>query len=175
MSKVFLVSYYKKCANLNISKKHLLQLDKQLARLLKLAIGLPKWCKHYNLINFLETKLISTAVLTSQLPTLKSAIQGTSQVRHFYRFLLSKHHLFDMHKHNNLICRVKETCNSNEISFLRYLFDDSYVFKCKKKLTNFRCDGIIDSLKYEFAKEYLFIYLFICKIYIAHYSQFNVL
>ena len=59
-----------------------------------------------------------------------------------------------MHKHNNLISRVKETCNSNEISFLRYLFDDSYVFKCKKKLTNFRCDGIIDSLKYEFAKEY---------------------
>ena len=31
------------CAN--ISKKHLLQLDKQLGRLLKSAIGLPKWCK----------------------------------------------------------------------------------------------------------------------------------
>ena len=51
------------------------------------------------------------------------------------------------HKHNNLISRVKETCITvlNEISFLRYLFDDSYVFKCKKKLTNFRCDGIIAS------------------------------
>ena len=139
------------CANLNISKKHLLQLDKQLARLLKSAIGLPKWCKNYNLMNSLGTKLISTTVLTSQLSTLKSAIQGTSQARHFYRFLLSKRYLFDMHKHNNLISRVKGTCNSNEISFLRYLFDDSYVFKCKKKLTNFRCDGIIDSLKYEFA------------------------
>ena len=54
-----------------------------------------------------------------------------------YRFLLYKHHLFDMHKHNNLTSRVKETCNSNELSFLRNLFDDSYVFKCKKKLTNF--------------------------------------
>ena len=95
------------------------------ARLLKSANGIPKWCKNYNLMNSLGTKLISTVVLTSQLSTLKSAIQGTSQARHFYRFLLSKHHLFDMHKHNNLISRVKETCNSNEISFLRYLFDDS--------------------------------------------------
>ena len=113
------------CANLNISKEHLLQLDKQLARLLKLAIGLPKWCKHYNLINFLDTKLISTAVLTSQLSTLKSAIQGTSQVRHIYRFLLSKVHLFIYTLF--LISRVKRTCNSNDISSLLYLFDDSYV------------------------------------------------
>ena len=70
------------CANLNISKRHLLQLDKQVARL-------PKWCKNYNLINSLGTKLISTAILTSQLSTLKLAIQGTFQTRHFYRFLLS--------------------------------------------------------------------------------------
>ena len=104
--------------NLNISKKHLLQLDKQLARLLKSAIGLPKWCKNYNLMNSPGIKLISTAVLTSQLSTLYSAIQGTSQAIHFYRFLLFKHHLFDMHKYNNLISRVKETCNSNDISFL---------------------------------------------------------
>ena len=142
------------CAILNISKKQLLQLDKQLARFLKSANGLPKWCKNYNLINSLGTKLISTAVLTSQLSTLKSAIQGTSQAIHFYRFLLSKHHLFDKHKHTNLIYRVKETCNSNAIVFLGYLFDESYVFKCKKKLTNFWCDGIIDSLEYEFVKEY---------------------
>ena len=113
------------CANLNISKEHLLQLDKQLARLLKSAVGLPKWYKHNNLMNSFGTKLISTAVLTSQLSTLKSAILGTSHARHFYRLLLSKHYLFDMHKHNNLISRMKETCNSNEISFLRYLFDDS--------------------------------------------------
>ena len=132
----------------------MLQLDKQLAKLLKSAIGLPKWCKNYNLMNSLGTKLISTAVLTSQLSMLKSAIQGTSQARHFSRFLLSKHYLFDMQKHNNLISRVEGTYSSNEISFLRYLFDDSYVFKCKKKLTNSRCDGIIDSLKYKFAKEY---------------------
>ena len=59
-----------------------------------------------------------------------------------------------MHKHNNLISRVKETCNSNDISFLRHLFDDRYVFKCKKQLTNFQCDDIIDSLKYEFVKGY---------------------
>ena len=59
-----------------------------------------------------------------------------------------------MHKHTNLLYRVKETCYSNDISFLRYLFDESYVFKCKKKLTNFQCDDIIDSLEYEFVKEY---------------------
>ena len=69
-----------------------------------------------------------------------------------YRFLLFKHHLFD--KHNNLISRVKETCKGNDISFLRYVFDDHYVLKCNKKLTNFQCDGIIDSLKYIIVKEY---------------------
>ena len=74
---------------------------------------------------FLGTKLINMGVLPSQLSKLKSAIRDTSQARHFYRFLLSNHQLFDMHKHNNLISRVKETCNSNDISFLRYLFDDS--------------------------------------------------
>ena len=70
------------------------------------------------------------------------------------RFLLSKHHLFDMHKHNNLISRVKETCNINNISLLRYLFDDKYVFHCKRKLTTFQCDGIIESIKHEFGKQY---------------------
>ena len=100
------------------------------------------------------TKFISTAVFTSQLSTLKSAMHATFQVRHFYRFLLSKHHLFDMHNHNNLISRVKETCNSNNISFLRYLFDGKYVFHCKRTLTTFQCDGIIDSIKYEFGKPY---------------------
>ena len=59
-----------------------------------------------------------------------------------------------MHKHNKLISRVKETCNSNDISFLRYLFDDKYVFHCKGKLTTFQYDGIIDSSKYEFGKQY---------------------
>ena len=49
---------------------------------------------------------------------------------------------------------MKETCNSNDISLLCYLFDDSYVFKCKKKLINFQRDGIIDSLNYGFVKEY---------------------
>ena len=131
------------CANLNISKRHLLQLDKQLARL-------PKWCKNYNLINSLGTKLISTAILTSQLSTLKISYTRHISNQTFASLSAIQHHLFDMHKHNNLISRVKETCNSNDISFLRYLFDDSYVFKCKKKLTNFQCDGIIDSLKYEF-------------------------
>ena len=62
------------CANLNINKKHLLQIDKQLAKLLKSAIGLPKWCKNYNLMNAFDTKLISTAVLTLQLSTLVSAM-----------------------------------------------------------------------------------------------------
>ena len=82
------------------------------------------WCKNNNLMSSLGTKFISTAVFMSQLSTLKSAIHGTSQARHFYRFLLSKIHLFDMHKHNNLISRVKETCNSNNTSLLCYLFDD---------------------------------------------------
>ena len=85
-----------------------------------------------NLMNSFGTKFISTAVLTSQLSMLKSDIQDSSQARHFYRFPLSKHHLFDMHKHNNLISHVKEACNSNDISFLRYLFDDSYVFSVRR-------------------------------------------
>ena len=95
-------------------------------------------------MNSLGTKLISTAVLTSQLSTLKSAIQGTSQARHLYCFLLFIHHFFDVHKHNNLISRVKETCKSN----------DSYVFRSKKKLTSFQCNAFIDYLKFEFVKEY---------------------
>ena len=32
-------------ANLNISKIRLLELDRQLAKLLKSTVGLPKWCK----------------------------------------------------------------------------------------------------------------------------------
>ena len=59
-----------------------------------------------------------------------------------------------MHKHNNLISRMKETCNSNNTSFLCHLFDDKYVFHCKRKLTTFQCDRIIDSVKYEFGKQF---------------------
>ena len=45
------------------------------------SIGLQKWCKNNNLMHSLGTKCISTAVFTSQLSTLKSAIEGTSQTR----------------------------------------------------------------------------------------------
>ena len=97
------------CANINVSKKRLLELDKQLAKLLKSAIGLQTWFKNNNLMHSFGTKFICTAVFTSQLFTLKSVIHGTSQARVFYCFLLSKHHLFDMHKHNNLTSRVTVT------------------------------------------------------------------
>ena len=90
----------------------------------------------------------------SQLSTLKSAIHGISQARHFNRFLLSKINLFDMHKLNNLISRVKETSNSNNTSLLCYMFDDKYVFHCKWELTTFQYDGIIESIKYAFGKQY---------------------
>ena len=48
------------------------------------------------LMHSLGTKFISTAYFTSHLFTLKSAIHGTSQARHFYRFLLFKHHRLDI-------------------------------------------------------------------------------
>ena len=83
------------CANLNIGKRRLLELDKQLAKLVtEISYWVTKVVQKQQLDAFsLGTEFISTAVFMSQLSTLKPAIHGTSQARHFYRFLLSKHHL----------------------------------------------------------------------------------
>ncbi len=140
------------CSNMNLENRDAKEMDKQLAALVKSALGLPKWCRNHALLNSLGIKSISGGIVSSQMANLKSAIIGTSQARHFYRYLLYKDHNYNMERHSNLLSRVKESCQSNSMSFLKYVFDDKYAKLCKSTLTRVKTDGITDSLTYLFQK-----------------------
>ncbi len=136
------------CSNINLETRDMIELDKQFAALVKSALGLPKWCRNRTLLSSLGIKSISAGIVSSQLSILKSAITGTSRARHFYRYLLYKDHNYNMERHSNILSRVKESCRSNSVSFVKYIFDDKYAKICKSTLTHVKTDGLTDSLNY---------------------------
>lgn len=136
------------CSTLNTHDRQKQLMDKQLAALVKTSIGLPKWCHNTHLLNAIGINSISTSITTQELSTLKAAMLGTSKARHFYRYFLVKQHTHDMHKHNNLVSRVIDTCHNESVSFLKYMCDNNYANQCKRRIGTTPVNGITDSLRF---------------------------
>ena len=51
-----------------------------------------------------------------------------------------------MNKHSNLLQRSKIICTSNHIMIHKYLFEESYALKCKRRFECDIADSIADSI-----------------------------
>ena len=76
-------------------------------------------------------------------------LSSSSRERPFYIHLIKQHASSEMLSHRDLTSRVKLTCEKYGISFLKYIFDDSYSRVVRNNFTK-GCavqDGLTDSVR----------------------------
>ena len=136
------------CATINITPGAMKTLEKTQGRLVKSALGLPKYCRNTPLLKALGIRTIRQVVNNNQLSIMRNALWNTSRARNFYMCMLKKYERGVItYKHNSLISRCKHICDSEHISLTRYIFDGTYANQCKKKINTISTDGLSDSIK----------------------------
>ena len=94
------------------------------SKLLKSALGLKK-CP---LLLALKIQRISKSAKIQELVLFKSMFLSSSRTYQFYKYILSQHMLGVKYSHKSIVARVLNTCNENDISLVKYLCDDSYLW-----------------------------------------------
>ena len=72
------------CTTLNFTRSSVKELDKVQAKLLKSALGLPKFCHNTPLLQELKVKKIDNLLQVQQLSLLRNALLNKSKARTFY-------------------------------------------------------------------------------------------
>ena len=96
------------------------------AKLLKTSIGVHKFCKNSSILQALNISKIKSIIDRNSLELIRSMLSSSSRARPFYIHLIKQHASGEIIGHKDLISRVKVTCEKYGISFLKYIFDDSY-------------------------------------------------
>ena len=113
----------------------MLKIEKSQGELLKTSIGVHKLCKSYPILQALNISKIESIIDRIFLALIRSMLCSFSRARPFYVHLIKQHASGGMFGHNDLISRVKPTCEKYGISFLKYIFDDSYSQIIKNNFT----------------------------------------
>ena len=97
------------------------------AKLLKTSIGVHEFCKSSSILQALNISKIESIIDRNSLELIRSMLSSSSRARPlFYIHLIKQHASGEIIGHKDLISRVKVTCEKYGISFLKYVFDDSY-------------------------------------------------
>ena len=131
------------CTTLNFTLSSVKELDKVQAKLLKSALGLPKFCHNTPLLQALKVKKIDNLLQVQQLSLIRNALLNKSKARTFYLHMF-KHRT--SHTDKNLLSRCLEICNAHRVSLTRYVFDEHYASKCKRQIYAVPQDGVVDSI-----------------------------
>ena len=132
------------CTTLNFTLSSVKELDKVQAKLLKSALGLPKFCHNTPLLQALKVKKIDNLLQVQQLSLIRNALLNNSKARTFYLHMF-KHRTSYTDK--NLLSRCLEICNTHRVSLTRYVFDEHYASKCKRQIYAVPQDGVVDSIR----------------------------
>ena len=131
------------CTTLNFTRSSGKELDKVQAKLLKSALGLPKFCHNTPLLQALKVKNIDN-LLQVQLSLIRNALLNKSKARTFYLHMF-KHGT--SHTDKKLLLRYLEICNTHRVSLTRYVFDEHYASKCERQIYAVPQDGVVDSIR----------------------------
>ena len=113
------------------------------ASLIKSGFGLPKHSRNTPILRALNIKKISRIIDERHLSLTKAALHNTSKSRTFYLHM-HKCQYYRMNKHSDLLQRSKIICTSNHVMLHKYLFEESYALKCKRRFEYGIADGIAD-------------------------------
>ena len=119
------------CTTLNFTRSSVKELDRVQAKLLKSALGMPKFCHNTPLLQALEVKKIGNLLQVQQLSLIRNALLNKSKARTFYLHMF-KHGI--LYTDKNLLSRCLEICNAHRVSLTCYVFDENYASKCKRQI-----------------------------------------
>ena len=134
------------CSTLNLKHTDINELKKVQTYVIKTALGLPKYSRNTPILRALNIKKISRIIDERYLSLTKVAIHNTSKLRTFHLHIMHKCQYYRMNKHIKLLQRSKIICTSNHIMLHKYLFEESYALKCKRRFKCDIADGIADSV-----------------------------
>ena len=106
------------CTTLNFTRSSVKELDKVQAKLLKSALGLPKFCHNTPLLQALKVKKIDDLLQVQQFSLIRNALLNKSKARTFYLHMF-KHGT--SHTDKNLLSQYLEICNAHRVSLTRYV------------------------------------------------------
>ena len=123
------------------------EIEKLQAKLLKAALYLKRSCKNTPLLQAVKIPRIEESIRQQEVMLLRTLLTSTSRSSDFYKHLLAKKIANKLTSENNLITRVVNTCNRNNISFVSSLCNKQYIRKhtAPQFIEN---DGIVDTLRY---------------------------
>ena len=134
------------CSTLNADRNIIKELDKAQAKLLKSALGLPKFCHNTPLLEALALKKIAKTLQVQQLHVslLRNAIINNSKARTFYMYMIKRG---TTQSDKNLITRFFNIRKTHHVSLIRYVFDERYANQCKKQIHSVPQNGVTDSVR----------------------------
>ena len=126
------------------------RLEKVQSKLVKVSLGLHKFCRSSPLLSALGVDKIETTVDKSSLALLKQIVDNCSGARHFYIHLLHLHSKGLLLGHQDLVSRCSQICNRYCLSLLEFLFIDDYAGKAYKHIKSHASheDGLSDSVRF---------------------------
>ena len=118
------------------------------AKLLKAGIGVHKWSRSSPVLKALNIKKIETTIDISSLDLGRSLLCNGSRARSFYIYLMNMHACGKVNGHNDLVSRIRETCDKHTFSFLKYVFNNNYASYVRQNNVILRIspDGLSDSV-----------------------------
>ena len=132
------------CSTLN-ADRNVKELAKAQAKLLKLALSLPKFVTThlcYHSVTSIEKGCQNITGTTTI--TVRNAIINNSKARTFYMYMIKRG---TTQSDKNLITRCFNIRKTHHVSLIRYVFDERYANQCKKQIHSVPQNGVTDSVR----------------------------
>ena len=95
----------------------------------------------------LNIKKIETTIDISSLDLGWSLLCNGSRARSFYINLMNMHACGKLNGNDDLVSRIRETCDKHDISFLKYVFNKNYASHVRQNILRISQDGLSDSVR----------------------------
>ena len=112
-------------------------------KLLKAALGLKSYCRNTPILQAMNIKRISQFIGESQRDVIKLLIRNETKELKLYSYILSLRQS-DM---NIIAGRTMVQCKKDDVSMIRYLYDDTYSSQVKRQCKPVENVGLVDSVK----------------------------
>ena len=90
---------------------------------------------------------IETTIDISSLDLGRSLLCNGSRARSFYMYLMNMHACGKVNGHNDLVSRIRETCDKHNVSFVKYVFNKNYASHVRQNILRISPDGLSDSVR----------------------------
>ena len=132
---------------IHVSKTCLSRMEMLQAKLLKAGIGVHKWSRSSPVLKALNIKKIETTIDISSLDLGRSLLCNGSRARSFYINLMNMHACGKLNGNNDLVSRIRETCDKHDVSFFKYVFNKNYASHVRQNILRISQDGLSDSVR----------------------------